>query len=116
MQKIFIIMGAILLIVIIAAHLLFDSYTLFNCGLSTIVVIISVCMLCIVSRIKLKDAFRYSLYIMAVLVSIAQLILSIIADSKFANNNSLFAIVILIVSELILILSANHISKQQINH
>ena len=116
MQKISFIMGTVLLLVIISAHLIFETYTLFNCGLSAFVVIISVCMMCVLSRVNLKDAFRYSLYTITAFVSIVQLILSVIADSKFDNNVSLFAIITLLVSELVLILAAKYITKQQITH
>jgi hypothetical protein len=112
MQKNSIILGIILLLANIAAYLIFTSYSLFNCGLSTFIIIVNVCMVCFVSNIKLKEAFHYSLNILYSFAFLIEIILSIITRDQIENNIVLFLIILLIVSEIGLLLALNYISKK----
>lgn len=115
MQKISIISGIIILVVILAAHFIFPSFTLFNCGVCASVVILSTLLLQALSLIKLKDAFRYSLNILFSIAAFVEIILGIVSKDSIENNIALFAIILLIVIEIILLLAAKSISDKSNN-
>ena len=109
MQKITIVTCALLLLINVVAHFIFPSYSSFNCGVSSIIVVIGMALTIIVANTKMKDAFRYSLN--TIIPTLIEFVICIIGPDRMENNYCVIISILLIVVQLILLFVANHISK-----
>ena len=111
MQKITIVTCALLLLINVVAHFIFPSYSSFNCGVSSIIVVIGMALTIIVANTKMKDAFRYSLNTIIPTATLIEFVICIIGPDRMVNNYCVIISILLIVVQLILLFVANHISK-----
>lgn len=93
-------------------HIIVPAYELFNCILASIVVIVSMILMGFLSKVSLKDGFRYSLYTIFVGASIIELAIAILSPQEFENNWAILVISLLFIIEIILLVSTNHMSNK----
>ena len=64
MKNLFITIGGLILMVNILCGFILSSYSLFNCGLSSVVIVANVVFLAVITTVRLKVAFKASLSIL----------------------------------------------------
>lgn len=112
MNRISVIIGGILLLLNLIFGLIISNYRPFNWLLNSGVIIANVVMLYFVSSMKLKDAFRVSLNCLFPLLGFIELICGFCGADQFEDNYCFVAILLLLLLQVLLLVSANYISNK----
>lgn len=113
MRKIIILAGTILILINLVLGLIISAYDSFNLTVSTTVIVLTViALLAINGRVKLKDGFKVSLNIIIPIIGIIQYLFALFMPNHFNDNWGLITIILLVVTEVILLISANSISTK----
>lgn len=112
MKTISIIIGSILLLLNVLFGFMLSSYSTFNCLLSSGIIILSAVMLCIVSSMKLRDGFRVSFNCIFPVFFLMELVCGFFAAERFSDNPYLIAIILLVVLQVMMLVSAGYLSTK----
>lgn len=112
MQKISLQIGCLLIILNVIAYLVFSAYPLINCIVTTIIIVICMALQYAISRIQLKNGFRYSLATLIPIGSVICVTLGITAPIGFNNNINLFVTVVIVSILATLIIIAKKMSEE----
>lgn len=112
MKKLIIVSSIILLVVNMLFGLMLTKYTLFNVGVNSAVIVVTMAFLYILQVIKTKDAFAISLSFLFLFLGLVELILGCFAPQRFDDNWYLIIVILLIAFEGILLLITNLMSDK----
>lgn len=112
MKTVSIIIGSILLLFNVLVGLMLSSYSTFNCALNSGIIIVSVVMLCVVSSMKLSDGFRVSFNCLFPVFTLIELVCGFLAPERFNDNLYLIAIILLVVMQVVMLVSAGYLSTK----
>ena len=110
MKTISIIIGSIMLLLNVLFGFMLSCYSTFNCALNSGIIIVSVIMLCIVSSMRLSDGFRVSFNCIFPVFTIIELVCGFLAAERFNDNLYLIAIILLVVMQVVMLISAGYLS------
>ena len=111
MQKISIFIGSMLIALNIIALLCFPAYPLFNCVATSIIIAIEMIIQCAISKVCLKDGFKYSLATLMPIGAIVCIVLGVTANDRFENNINLYIAIVLIIIQISLTLISKKLSN-----
>lgn len=111
MQKISMFIGCMLIALNVIAYLCFTAYPLFNCIATSIIIVIEMILQCAISRVRLKDGFKFSLASLMPIGAIVCIILGVTAHDRIENNINLYIAIVLIIIQISLILISKKVSK-----
>lgn len=112
MKNLTIIIALLVLFVNFLAKCIFPSYDGFNMCLNSVTIIIHTILITLLGYIKLKDAFRISLSFIFSTISLAMFVWGFFVSTQIENNISLFAMVFVVVFEIMALVIANTITKK----
>lgn len=112
MKNVFLTIGGLILIVNVLCGFLLSSYTLFNCMLSSCVIIVNVIALTVITAVKFKDAFKTSLSILFPLMGLIEFVFSLLSSESVQDNWYIIFIIIVSLLKSILLMSISFISKK----
>lgn len=111
MKKTILIITAILLVTNLILGYLISAYKPFNLGFTSIVILITGCLVFLLQSIKMKDGFIISLSFIFAILGIVEFILALLAPAHIQNNGYVIATIVLLVIQFILLLICNFTSK-----
>lgn len=113
MKNLFITIGGLILMVNILCGFILSSYSLFNCGLSSVVIVANVVFLAVITTVRLKVAFKASLSILFPFMGVIEFVLSLLSHESFQDNWCVILIIMVFLLKSILLVSTSFISKKQ---
>ena len=112
MKAIILSVAGLCLIVNILCGCIISSYSTFNCGVTSGIIILNAIIMLIVSEITLKDGYRISLNVLFPIMVIVEFIVGLFSPERFQDNGSLVFILIALLLEGIIIIITNQTSKK----
>ena len=112
MKKLIIIIAAILLAVNLLAGLLLSAYEPFNICFTSIVIIATTILICLLDTIRLKTAFAISLSGLFLVGGLAGFILGCVSPSQIEDNGCIIAAALGLALEIAILLICNFTSKR----
>lgn len=112
MKKLIIIIAAILLAVNLLAGLLLSAYEPFNICFTSIVIIVTTVLICLLDTIRLKTAFAISLSGLFLVGGLAGFILGCVSPSQIQDNGCIIAAALGLAAEIAILLICNFTSKR----
>ena len=112
MKTIILLIAGLCLIVNILCGCIISSYSAFNCGVTSGVIVLNAIIMLIVSAITLKDGYRISLNVLFPVMTIAEFIAGLFSPEKLQDYGSLMFILVALLLEGIIIIITNQISKK----
>ena len=112
MKAIILSVAGLCLIVNILCGFIISSYSTFNCGVTSGIIILNAIIMLIVSEITLKDGFRISLNVLFPIMAIIEFIVGLFSPDRLQDNGFLVFILIALLWEGIIIIITNQISKK----
>ena len=111
MKTIIILITGLCLIMNILCGCIISSYSAFNCGITSGVIILNAIIMLIVSEITLKDGYRISLNVLFPIMVIVEFVVGLFSPDRIQDNISLVFILIALLLKGIIIIITNQISK-----
>ena len=111
MKALILSIAGLCLIVNILCGCIISSYSAFNCGVTSGIIVLNAIIMLIISSITLKDGFRISLNVLFPIMAIVEFVVGLLSPEKFHDNGSLVFILVALLLEGIIIITTNHISK-----
>lgn len=111
MKSIILSVAGLALVINILCGLIISSYSIYNCGITSGIIILNALLLLLVSEITLKDGFRISLNVLFPLMALVEFIAGLFSPEKFQDNGILVFILVALLLEGVIIIITNHISK-----
>lgn len=112
MKKLTIIIATILLAVNLLAGLLLSAYEPFNICFTSIVIIATTILICLLDTIRLKTAFAISLSGLFLVGGLAGFILGCVSPSQIQDNGCIIAAALGFAVEIAILLICNFTSKR----
>lgn len=112
MKQLIITLGAIFLFVNIALGLVLKSFETFNLIFSSVIIIATTIILLLVDYIKMKDAFKVSLFLINGICGLIEYIIALVAERDMQNNWYYVLLILIIAFQLILLTATNITSKK----
>lgn len=112
MNKVNLIIGGLCLIVNILCGLVLSCYSVFNCGVTSGVIVLNMGILYLVSTINLKDAFRISLNSLFPIIAVIEYFVGLFAPDQFENNGFIIFLAIALLVKGTLLVVTYFLSKQ----
>ena len=100
-----------MLLLNISFGLMLSCYQTFNWVLNSIIIAVFIIMQFLTSVLTLKDGFKYSLYCLFPVISLIELICGFCSPEKFQDNPAIIIILLLIVLQITILITANYLSK-----
>ena len=91
--------------------LIITSYTPFKVCFSSVAIIVTAILLCLLSIVKLKDAFSISLSFLFAFLGVVQFILGCLSPARFTDNGCLVAALLILAFEISILLICSLTSK-----
>lgn len=107
MKNIYIIIGAIAVLINSSIGLIFTSYQTFNWLTSDVIIIINAVLLHFLSHSKISDGFKVALTFIFPILGLISFLFSLRLEDKLENNISLAGILILLSLQIILLIITN---------
>jgi len=114
MKRLILITIIILLVVNALLGLLITAYQSTNVYMNSAVIILSGVVLWIVSAVKLKDAFKYSLTCVFGTLGCFEYVLGFFAPTELRNNWFPIMVIALFAIEIIIVLLTNYVTNKNI--
>lgn len=111
MKSIILSIAGLTLAINLLCGLIISSYSAFNCGVTSGIIILNALLLLLVSEITLRDGFRISLNILFPLMALVEFIAGLFSPEKFQDNGVLVFILVSLLLEGIILIITNYISK-----
>ena len=115
MKNLSFIIGSILLLLNVLFGMMLSSYSTFNWLLNSGIIITSVVILYMVSSMELNDGFRVSFNCLFPMFTFIELICGFLAPEQFNDNLYLIAIMLLVVLQVVMLVSAGYLSTKNNN-
>lgn len=112
MRQLILTLGAIFLLVNIALGLALKSFETFNLVFSSGIIIATTIILFLVDYIKMKDAFKISLFLINGVCGLIEYVIALIAERDIPNNWYYVVLIVILAFQLILITTTNITSKK----
>ena len=113
MKNIYIIIGAVVVLINSLIGLIFSSYQTFNWLTSDVVIIINALLLHFLSHSKISDGFKVSLTFIFPVLGLISFFFSLRLEDQLENNISLVGILILTAIQIILLIIANSLKTDK---
>ena len=113
MKNIYIIIGAVVVLINSFIGLIFSSYQTFNCLTSDVVIIINAFLLHFLSHSKISDGFKVALTFIFPVLGLISFFFSLRLEDQLENNISLVGILILTAIQIILLIIANSLKTDK---
>ena len=107
MKNIYIIIGAVIVLINSLVGLIFSEYQPFNWLTSDAVIIINTLLLHFLSHSKISDGFKVALTFIFPILGLISFLFSLRLEDKLENNISLAGILILLSLQIILLIITN---------
>lgn len=111
MLRISIFIGGMLIALNVIALLCFPAYPLFNCIATSIIIAVEMILQCAISKVRLKDGFKFSLATLMPIGAFVCIILGVTAHDSLENNINLYVVIVLIIIQISLMLISKKLSK-----
>lgn len=112
MKQAILTIGGIFLLTNIAFGLVLSSFETFNVVFSSGAIVITTIILLIVDWIKMKDAFKVSLFLINALCGLIEYIIGLFAKQDMQNNWFYVLLILILAFQLVLLTSTNITSKK----
>lgn len=112
MNKVNLFIGGLCLVVNILCGALLSSYSAFNCGVTSAVILLNMGMMYLLSALSLKDAFRISLGFLFPIFAIAEFVAGLFSPEQFEDNGFLVFLLVALLLEGIILIICNSISNK----
>lgn len=112
MKAIILSVAGLCLVINILCGFIISSYSSFNCGVTSGIIVLNAIIMLIISMITLKDGFRISLNVMFPIMAIVEFIVGIFSPDRLQDNGSLVFILVALLLEGFIIIITNQISKK----
>lgn len=112
MKQVIFTLGTIFLLTNIAFGLVLDFFDTFNVAFSSGAIVVTTIILLLVNYIKLKDAFKVSLYLINAICGVIEYFIGLLVEHNTPNNWYYVALIIILVFQSILLTTTNIISKK----
>lgn len=112
MRQLILTLGAIFLLVNIALGLALKSFETFNLVFSSGIIIATTIILFLVDYIKMKNAFKISLFLINGVCGLIEYVIALIAERDIPNNWYYVVLIVILAFQLILITTTNITSKK----
>ena len=111
MKSIVLYIGLLCLVINAICGLVLSSYSLFNCLLTSAIIIINMVLMYLVSVLTLKDAYRISVNVLFPLLFIAEIVCGIFSPEQWKDNWFIIFMAVAILIEGIILIIINYLSK-----
>ena len=111
MKAIILSVAGLCLIVNILCGCIISSYSAFNCGVTSGIIVLNAIIMLIVSEITLKDGFRISLNVLFPIMTVVEFVAGLFSSERFQDNGILVFVLIALLLEGIIIIITNKTSK-----
>lgn len=112
MKKVTLIIASLFLVLNVAFGFIITAYTPFKVCFSSAAIIVTAVLICLLSTVKLKDAFAISLSFLFSFLGLVQFILGCCSPDTVTDNSYLVAALILLAFEIAILLICNLTSKK----
>jgi peptidoglycan/LPS O-acetylase OafA/YrhL len=113
MKNIYLIIGAVVVLINSLIGLIFSSYQTFNWLTSDVVIIINALLLHFLSHSKISDGFKVASTFIFPILGLISFSLSLKLENKLENNISLVGILILTSIQIIILIIANSLKTDK---
>lgn len=111
MKSIVLYVSLLCLVINAICGLVLSSYSLFNCLLTSGIIIFNMVLMYLVSILTLKDAYRISINVLFPLLFMAEFVCGLFSPEQWKDNWCIILISLLLLIEGIILIITNHISK-----
>lgn len=111
MKNIIFSIAGLFLVINILCGLIISSYSAFNCGVTSGIIILNALIMFLVSEIKLKDGYRISLNALFPLMAFIEFIVGLFSPERFQDNGALVFILVALLLEGVVLIITNYITK-----
>lgn len=111
MKKVTLTIAFLMLVLNVVFGVILTAYTPFKVCFSSAAIIVTAVLICILSTVRLKDAFAISLSFLFSFLGLVQFILGCCSTDTFTDNGCLVAALVLLAFEVSILLICNLTSK-----
>ena len=111
MKSIVLYIGLLCLVINAICGLVLSSFSLFNCLLTSGIIVINMVLMYLVSVLTLKDAYRISVNVLFPLLFLVEFICGLFSPEQWKDNWYIILISLLLLLEGIILIITNNISK-----
>ena len=112
MRQLILTLGTIFLLVNLAFGLVLKLFETFNLIFSSGIIVTTTIILFLVDYIKMKDAFKISMFLVNGVCGLIEYIIALIAEHNMPNNWYYVLLILIIAFQLILLTATNITSKK----
>ena len=112
MKRLVVLITIILLVVNLVLGVVLSAYQTTNVLLNSSVILLTGIMLWILSTLRLKDAFKYSLSLLFGIIGCSEYVLGFFAPSDWHNNWFAIVVIAVVSVEIIILLLVNYVSNK----
>lgn len=112
MKNIILIIGSALLVMNMLLGLVISAYSPFNMWLNCVVVIINTILVYLVSIVKLKEAFRISMFLLFQILGFVEFLCGFFVAPKWDDNPLIILVLIMLFVQTFLLVMTNYVSKK----
>lgn len=112
MKQTILTIGTIFLLTNIAFGFMLNSFDTFNVIFSSGAIVATLIFFLLIDCIKLKDAFKISLYFNSAICGLIEYIIGLVVEHDMPNNWYYVALIVLLAFQLVLLTVANITSKK----
>ena len=112
MKQAILTLGIIFLLANIAFGLVLNSFDTFNVIFSSGAIVVTTIILLLVDYIKMKDAFRVSLYFINAICGLIEYIIGLVVQRNMPNNWYYVVLIIVLAFQSVLLTTTNITSKK----
>lgn len=112
MKNIILIIGSALLVMNMLLGLVISAYSPFNMWLNCVVVIINTILVYLVSIVKLKEAFRISMFLLFQILGFVEFLCVFFVAPKWDDNPLIILVLIMLFVQTLLLVMTNYVSKK----
>lgn len=112
MKQVILTLGVVFLLSNIAFGFVLDAFNTFNVAFSSGAIVVTTIILLLVDYIKLKDAFKVSLYLINAVCGLIEYIIGIAVERNMPNNWYYVVLIMILTFQSILLTATNITSKK----
>lgn len=112
MNKVNLIIGGLCLVVNILCGAVLSSYSAFNCGVTSAVILLNMGMTYLLSALSLKDGFRISLGFLFPIFAIAEFVAGLFSPEQFEDNGFIIFLALALLVQGVILTVCTISSKQ----
>lgn len=112
MKKVTLIIAFLMLVLNVVFGFILTAYTPFRVCFTSAAIIVTVVLLCLLSTVRLKDAFAISLSFLFVFLGLVEFILGCCSPDTLTDNGYIVAALVLLLFEISTLIICNQINKK----